>query len=158
MPYVWPCPMCDHFRDIHSQNVPDLNLVLQNGPRSNLNGPIESPYSTSYVMAIVMLALSSNVCEIFAAELCATLTLTFRMGQGQMYANQITTWDYTCVGNRTVWPICHRLCDNDVRTSNLYSIRIFELDNEDQGRLTISLKIGVRTYFVEWHVRKNWRF
>ena len=45
---------------------------------------IESHYATAYFMAVVMSALSVAVLEIFAFEMFKTLTLTFRMSQGQM--------------------------------------------------------------------------
>ena len=35
-----------------------------------------------------MLALYVNIYEIFTVQMCMTLTLTFRMGQGQMYVFQ----------------------------------------------------------------------
>ena len=47
---------------------------------------INSTYATSYLMAIVMLALSLNfflVLEIFTVEMCKK-TVTFIMGYGQM--------------------------------------------------------------------------
>ena len=39
---------------------------------------------TSYLIAIVTLALSFKISKIFAVELSVTLTLTFRIGQGEM--------------------------------------------------------------------------
>ena len=42
-----------------------IDLDLKNGPRSNVNMPIESQYLT---MAIVMFSLSVTVCEIFVVE------------------------------------------------------------------------------------------
>ena len=40
-------------------------------------------YATSYLIAIVRLRVSFTDCEKFAVEMCMTLTLTFRMDQGQ---------------------------------------------------------------------------
>ena len=45
---------------------------------------IERPYATSYLIALVILALSFVVCEVFAVEMYMTLALTFRVDQGQM--------------------------------------------------------------------------
>ena len=50
--------------DIHSQNVYDLDFDLPNGPRSNVNTPIESQLATSYTLAIVIITLSVTVYEI----------------------------------------------------------------------------------------------
>ena len=87
---------------------------LQNEPRSNLNMLIESPYVTSYFMAIVRFDLSVVISEIFAVELFMTLSLTFRIGKvTRRYANQTTF----CVRNNNVCPIYRRLRDIHVWTS-----------------------------------------
>ena len=54
------------------------DLDLYNGPRSIVNIPIiiETPYATSYVMAIVMFAWTVTIFEILAVEMCMSLTLT----------------------------------------------------------------------------------
>ena len=60
-------------------------LDLEKGPRSNVNMPMEMPYATFYLLlAIAMFALTVTICEKFVIEMCITLTLTFRMGHGQM--------------------------------------------------------------------------
>ena len=60
-------------------------VYLWNKPRSNLNIHIESPYATSYLMAIVRIALPVIIFfEIVTVEVYMTLTLTFRMNQGQI--------------------------------------------------------------------------
>ena len=46
--------------------------------------PIERSHATSYELAISMLVLSVIVCGIFTVEVGMTLTVIFRMGQGQM--------------------------------------------------------------------------
>ena len=46
--------------------------------------PIESPFVTSYLMAIVMFVPSVIISDIFAIELCMTSTLSARIGQGQI--------------------------------------------------------------------------
>ena len=46
--------------------------------------PFDIQHKNSYLMAVVMFALSANVYEIFAVEICKILTLTKRIGQGQM--------------------------------------------------------------------------
>ena len=45
---------------------------------------IESQYRSIDLMAIVMFALYFTIYEIFAVEIRMTLTMTFRIGQGQM--------------------------------------------------------------------------
>ena len=40
---------------------------------------------TSYLMAIIMLALSVTILEIFAVEMCMTLTFTFKMDKGEIF-------------------------------------------------------------------------
>ena len=62
----------------------EIDLDLQNGPRSNIIMPIESHCVTFYFMTTVMFTLTINVYEKILAEICMTLTMTFRMGQGQM--------------------------------------------------------------------------
>ena len=57
-----------HFRDINNRNVHDFDLDLCNGPRSNLDIPIERPRAISYVLAIAMFAISIIVYEISAYE------------------------------------------------------------------------------------------
>ena len=39
------CSICDHLRYINSQNVHDLDPDFWNGPRSNVNMPIERPHA-----------------------------------------------------------------------------------------------------------------
>ena len=74
---------CRHFRDIRSRNVDDHDL--ENWLRSNLNMLIEIPYATSYLMAIVMFALSITILETFTVEICMTLTSTIRIDKSQIY-------------------------------------------------------------------------
>ena len=45
---------------------------------------IESLHATSYLMAILIFALSVTMVEIFAVEKYMTLTLTFIMSHGQI--------------------------------------------------------------------------
>ena len=71
------CIICHHFRYIRHRNRHDLDLDNLNGPRSNLTTLIERPYWTSYFLATARFATSVTVCEIFAVELCMTLTLIF---------------------------------------------------------------------------------
>ena len=72
--------LCHDFQDIYHRNVIDLDL--QYWPTSNVNMPIESPYLISYLMTIVIVALSFTISKIFVFGIY--MTLTFRMGQGQM--------------------------------------------------------------------------
>ena len=47
----------------------NLDTDLQNWPRSNVNMPFESPYTTFYLVAIVMFAIPVIVCKIITKEL-----------------------------------------------------------------------------------------
>ena len=68
-------------------------------------------------MALVMLALSVTVLEIFTNQKWVNLTLTDRMGQDQICksANRKPTRDIQFVDNSNACPICHRLRDIDSR-------------------------------------------
>ena len=46
-----------------------------------MNFPMARPYATLYLLAIANSVLSVTVCEIFAVEVCMTLTPTSGMGQ-----------------------------------------------------------------------------
>ena len=72
-----------HLREIPNQNVHNFDLDLLNGPWSNVNMSLETPYATLCV-AIAMVALSVTVCEILTVEIFTMLNLTFSIGQGQM--------------------------------------------------------------------------
>ena len=82
------CPICQYLREIDSGNVHNLDLNLQNGPMSNINIPIERPYSTFYLLAISMFALSVTIYEKFIIKMCMTLTLIIRMSQCQIWISQ----------------------------------------------------------------------
>ena len=45
---------------------------------------IESSYATLYLLALVLFALSITILNILAVEKCTSLTLTNRIGQGQI--------------------------------------------------------------------------
>ena len=48
--------------------------------------PIEAPYMTTYLMAIVLTRpLSATIYEIFTIKIYMTLTLTFRTDQDRIY-------------------------------------------------------------------------
>ena len=68
------CHIGHHFQAICCQNVQDLDYDLENGSRSNVNMPIESPYMT--------------ISKIFIVKMCMTFILTYRMGQGQLLVCQ----------------------------------------------------------------------
>ena len=57
LPMCWQlqCLLCHRLQDIYSQNVHDLDLVLHNVQRSNVNIPIEMRHATFCVG-------NSNVC------------------------------------------------------------------------------------------------
>ena len=62
----------------------DFDFDHCNRPRSNVNMPIESQYRNFYFMVTVMLSLSVIIYEIFAVEICITLTMTLVIDQGKM--------------------------------------------------------------------------
>ena len=57
---------CHRLRDVYTRNVLDLDLY--NGPRSNVNMPIERAHATCYVPPIEMFALSVTVYVIFTHD------------------------------------------------------------------------------------------
>ena len=74
---------------------------------------IENPYAISSSMEIVMFAPSVTVCKIFTVEICITVTLTTRIGHGQMQIYKLKAmFNFLFVGNSNVYHICHHLQDN----------------------------------------------
>ena len=74
-------------------------------------------------MEVVMFALSITVYEIFAVDICMTLTLTFGMGYGHtqiIYANRKPKKDFLFNGNSNVNSINYRL--RDIRSRNLHDL------------------------------------
>ena len=59
----------------------DVDLELQNESSSNVHMQIESPYMTSFMMAIVIFFISVTMSKIFIVVMCMTLTLTIRMAK-----------------------------------------------------------------------------
>ena len=60
-----------------------LTLAFINGPRSNINKPIQRAYIGSY-MTVTTFAQPATVYEIVVVKICVTLTLTLRMDHDQM--------------------------------------------------------------------------
>ena len=58
----------------------DIDFGIWIGPRSDVNTPFESQWATSNGSAIVMLAISVTVYEIFTVKIWMTLILNFRRG------------------------------------------------------------------------------
>ena len=56
----------------------DLDIDLDNEPMLNINMPIESPNTTSYLMTIVMLPLALTIDEIFTNQI-NTKSFTLKM-------------------------------------------------------------------------------
>ena len=52
----------------------DLDLTFRKGLGRNVNLPIERPYMTFYIMAIVMFAIPVTICEIFTIKMRVTLS------------------------------------------------------------------------------------
>ena len=82
--YCNDCHIGHHFQAKFCQNVHDLDKDLKNGPRSNFNTSIENPYIISYWIAIVIVDWYFTISKIYAFGICTTLTLSYRIGQGQM--------------------------------------------------------------------------
>ena len=59
------------------------HIIMNFCLRSNVNTLFKSAYRTAYMMIVVMFVLSATITryEIFAIEICVTLTLTIRMGR-----------------------------------------------------------------------------
>ena len=57
---------------------------LQNATRSNVYTPVERPRVIFHMVVIVTFAFSVTIYKIVAIWMCTTLTLTFRVVQGQM--------------------------------------------------------------------------
>ena len=80
-----------------------LIVEIENGTMSAGNMPIKSACSTSYLMAIVMIALSVTSCKICTVDMCMTLSLTFKIVRVKCkYANRklvynISFWMSTSV-------------------------------------------------------------
>ena len=56
----------------------NFELTFKNGPKSNQNMLMESPYYASlYMTAIVIIAMSVIILEIVTVEMCMILTLSF---------------------------------------------------------------------------------
>ena len=51
-------------RDIRNRNMQDIHLYVSNGPMSNVNMPIENPYATFCLLAMVMFAQYVTVYKI----------------------------------------------------------------------------------------------
>ena len=51
---------------------------------SNVDIQLERPYVTYYWLIIAMIYKYVSFCEVFKVGICATLTLKFEMGQGQL--------------------------------------------------------------------------
>ena len=82
------CDLCLIVVAILTLIVTILTLTLT-VRRGNENMVIESSYATSYLTAVVMLALSVFILEIFAVKMCQTLTLA--KDQGQIYITKSKT-------------------------------------------------------------------
>ena len=76
--------------------------------------PIETPHATSYVLAIAVCPICYRLQAIESKiEMC--LTLTFKMAMVKLkYASRKAKYDFLCVANSNVCPICCRLQYNHV--------------------------------------------
>ena len=106
------CDLSYCLLDISSQHNYDLDLNLSNGPRSNANMLIKSNIGLLF-RSNSSVALFVNIYEIFTVKICMTLSLTFRMDQGEMKIYQLKA-SRRGIGNGNVCSICPRLRDNHV--------------------------------------------
>ena len=64
----------------YSQSKRARHLILYDGPWSDVSTPFESPYLTSYLVAIIMSFVSAAICEIFAYKMkMSNLTLKLKV-------------------------------------------------------------------------------
>ena len=95
-------PIYHHWPHIHNKNVHDFDLDLYNGngPRWKVAMQIESPTMTFYIIAIVMCIIFVTLYDVFAIEVCLTLTmnLTFRMvSPPHLIAPHFTAYHFTAL-------------------------------------------------------------
>ena len=111
---------------------------------------MERPYATLYLLTIEMFDQSVTVYEIFTIQMFMTLTLIFRIGQGKCkYAN----WQVICnflVCNSHVFPICHRLLDNQYELPKILDLNIWPW--KWSRTLAIWTKIGMWTCLINMHM------
>ena len=62
-----------------------MTFRLSNKQRSSLNMLLEFPCTTFHLLTILIFALSVTISKLFAIETCVTLTLTFRMANGEIF-------------------------------------------------------------------------
>ena len=142
-------------RDIHSRNVHDLDFDLYNGSRSNARHS-QSKCAWPWLWPLEWAKVK---CETFTVEMCMTLTLTFRMVQGEMWVSQSKDHVRLLVlAIVNFYPICHRLQDINIWSSQWMIVEY----------LTLKMKVKYVDDLVEdWqadvacrrpHVCKRWSF
>ena len=103
------CHICNHFIDIPSRIVRDIDLDLQNGPISKLKMLTESQNATSYLMAIVLF-IYTTISELFTVEKWMTWPLEWVKDKSR-YANEKPYATSLFVGNGNICAICHHFRD-----------------------------------------------
>ena len=85
-----------------------------------------------YVMSVIMFALYVTIYEMFAVELCMTLTMAFRMVQSSIwiYDNRKPIYDFLFYGNGIVFIVCYRL-----RLYEIFAVKICIV-------LTLTIRMG----------------
>ena len=109
---------------------------------------IERQFIALHLMALLMFALSVSVYEIFGIELCTTLILTFKKGQGQMKLYQSKT-------NRRLLVVAIVMFFLPV---TVYEIMAFNLSKRFVFlSITIKKQVNILSYNVNKYVI-GWRF
>ena len=108
---------------------------------------IENPNSTSYLTAIILFVLSVTILKISTVESAWTSHWPLHRAEVKCkHANRNATFNFLCVVNCSVCPMCHRLRYNHVWTSQFD----FFLPRKWWG--TTLMKISARIYFVDMHM------
>ena len=113
-------------------------------PMLTLNMVIESPYATSYLMVVLMFAISVTGLEIFAIEMCMTLILTFRMDQGQIQICQSMLHNYATSYFMAIVILAFTVCE--ILTVEMCTALIFRMDQCQL--LTCKMERPCATLFV----------
>ena len=116
-------PICHHFKDINCLNIHYLDLDLSNGRRSTVTMPNESPYMTCCSTAMVIFSASLTISKIFIVEMCMTLTVAFRIGEGQMWLRQSKSHNWLAIWWQ-FYHICHHFQDIHCRNVNDLDLNI----------------------------------
>ena len=121
-------------------------LYFTNGSMTNVNIPVKWSRATSYLLAIVMFALSVTVFKIFIW--CWPLPSEWAKDKCK-YANQKATRDFLLLGNSKVSSVTA----GEITTYELQYILDWNIWPWRWGSMafTIWMKLDIRVYFVNTH-------